>query len=51
MYLHNCPSKSAKVTPAKKKEAAAGIRETHFTGGKATLILTTGVKVIHAFYT
>lgn len=52
MYLQNCPSKSAKVTLGKrKKKRADGIRETHFTGGKAMLILTTRVKAIHVFYT
>ena len=50
MSLQNCPSKSAKGSGG-GKEKADGIRETHFTGGKATLILTTRVKAIHVFYT
>lgn len=40
MHLQNCPSKSAKVTSEERgKKKADGIREIHFTGGKAITIL------------
>lgn len=46
------PLKKCKGYPGEeKKKRADGIRETHFTGGKAMLILTTRVKAIHVFYT
>lgn len=45
------PFRKCKGYPAGGRGEADGIGETHFTGGKAILILTTRVKVIHEFYT